>query len=256
MTPLAVVGQYNVAMRLQEVVHMGVLKMSEVLFPHFSVTASDPLEKRASFFVRASWVLNVISVAALAPLIPTATSLITLWVDPATAVIGAPILRTLASAGVIGSGVNVYIYFAMASGQTPRIALITFTHSLMLITFTVLLILQFGALAAGAGYVVANLVRLMIVTRFSSDYFSPALPPATVLKYTLPPLVGGLLCAWLPVGAQLPPATGWLTLALAYVLAAATICVAALLATALTRAGRILIRETYTAGRQILLNRH
>lgn len=75
--PLSVVGQYNVAMRLQEVVHMGLLKATEVLFPHFTVTASDPVERRASFFIQASWILNVLGVAALAPLIPLAGDLLT-----------------------------------------------------------------------------------------------------------------------------------------------------------------------------------
>ena len=55
MAPIQVVGQYNIAMRLQEVVHMGVLKLSEVLFPHLSITASDPLDQRSRFFVHSLW---------------------------------------------------------------------------------------------------------------------------------------------------------------------------------------------------------
>ena len=255
LSPLAVVGQYNVAMRLQEVVHMGVLKMTEVLFPHFSVTATDPLNKRASFFVRASWMLNLVAVACLAPLIPLADPLITLWVGADAAHGGAPMLRTLATAGVIGGGINVYIYFAMASGQSARIAGMNIAHSIVLVASSVLLITLIGPMAAGAGYVLANLLRLAIATRFTSRYFRTVLRTSSLLQCTVPPLAGGMFGAWLLVGAQVVSPPSWPWLAFEYALIAIAVAAMAILCTAVSDAGRRLLRDTYVSGRQMVANR-
>lgn len=256
LSPLSVVGQYNVAMRLQEVVHMGVLKVTEVLFPHFSVAASDPLNERARFFVRASWLLNLVAVVCLAPLIPLADSLITLWISAEAAEGSAPMLRTLATAGVIGGGINVYIYFAMASGQSARIASMNIAHSIVLAASSVLLIALIGPVAAGAGYVLANLLRLAIATQYTSEYFKTVLRTSVLLQCTVPPLAGGMLGAWLLAGAQVASPTNWLWLAFEYALIAITVAAMAVICTAVSHEGRRLLRDAWVSARQILANRH
>lgn len=256
LAPLQVVGQYNVAMRLQEVVHMGVLKISEVLFPHFSVTADDPLDKQAHFFVRSNWLNNLVAVIALAPLIPLAESIITLWVNASAAEIAAPILRTLAFAGVIGAGSSVYTYQAMAKGKSSRLARINATHASLLVTLTITFIWFVGPLAAGAGCLFANIFRLIIVTRFSKSDFSPVLSMSAILVYAMPPLLGGLALAWLLLEIQPHWGSTWPELMINYVLIAATIAAAALMSTALFKQGREQLQESYVWISKTLLHNH
>ena len=255
LSPLATVGAFNVAMRLQEVVYMGVLKIAEVLYPHFSITNSQPMKQRATFFVRASWLMNMVAVTALAPLIPLADSLVTLWVGADAASAASPILRTLATAAVIGSGANVYVYFAMASTESPRAAILTIAHSAFLAVSTVVLIGLLGPVAAGAGYVLANLLRLLIVTQLSSRYFVSAIRPKELIASTLPPLAGGLLASWLISIMPLPSASDWFRLAFTYMMTGVVICFAAVLVTSLSGTGRRLVQDTYAMGGRIITNK-
>ena len=255
LAPLAVVGQYNVAMRLQEVVHMGLLKATEVLFPHFTVTADDPLERRASFFIQASWILNVLGVAALAPLIPLSSELLTLWINKETADGGAQMLRTLAAAGILGCGVNVYYFFAIGTGQSARIAGLTVAHAVLTVGLTIIAITTFGPLAAGAGYLVANAIRLGVTVWFTGQQFSTVVSMRKLMQGTLPPLIAGLLIAvaWWQSG-WLAPA-GWAQLLAAYVAVSASVVCAAVAATLLSENGRQLIMVILSALHRILIGR-
>ena len=255
LAPLAVVGQYNVAMRLQEVVHMGLLKATEVLFPHFTVTADDSIERRASFFIQASWILNVLGVAALAPLIPLSSELLTLWINRETADGGAQMLRTLAAAGILGCGVNVYYFFAIGTGQSARIAGLTVAHALLTVVLTIVAIKTFGPLAAGAGYFLANAARLGMTLWFTEQHFSAVVSMRKLIQCTLPPLIVGLLLAvaWWKSGWLAP--TGWAQLLAAYVAMAASVACVSVAATALSANGRRLATETLLALRRILLKK-
>ncbi|WP_295640757.1 oligosaccharide flippase family protein [uncultured Methylibium sp.] len=235
--PLSVVGQYNVAMRLQEVVHMGLLKLVEVLLPHFSITAAEQPQQRADFYVRTCWLVNVISVAALAPLIPISAPLITLWVDQTAAELGATMLQTLATAGVIGSGVNVFTYFAIATDQAQRLAYLNLAHSLVLIALTVPLIFAFGPIAAGVAYIVGNLMRLVGAGWITLQHFADALQARALMCSTWPPLLGGLLGAW-ALGQFDWSISSWPTLMLAYVGSAIASMSCAVLVSALFTDGR------------------
>lgn len=253
LAPLAVVGQYNVAMRLQEVVHMGLLKATEVLFPHFTVTADDPIERRASFYIQASWIFNVLGVAALAPLIPLSGELVTLWVNEETAAGGAQMLRTLSAAGILGCAVNVYYFFAIGTGQSARVAGLTTFHALLTVALTIVAIKTFGSGAAGAGYLVSNAVRLCVTLWFVDQYFSKAAAMRKLIPCTLPPIFAGFLLAvaWWQSG-WLAPAS-WLWLLAAYVAVAASVVCASVAATVLSAHGRRLAKDTLSALRRILL---
>ncbi len=255
LAPLSVVGQFNIAMRLQEVVHMGLLKASEVLLPHFAVTAGETAERRSAFFLHASWALNLLGACALAPLIPLAHSLITLWIGPEAAEGGAPMLRTLAAAGVIGCGVNVYYYFALGTGQQARMAAVTVLHAVLTIAFTATALFVFGPMAAGMGYLAANLVRLVASLWLTQTHFSQALRPVQLLLAALPPLAAGLViayCLW-----RLMPfhTNSWWALLAQYAMIATLIAMSTVLIACASASGRALVRQSGQALRQTLWKR-
>jgi O-antigen/teichoic acid export membrane protein len=251
--PLAVVGQYNVAMRLQEVVHMGLLKGTEVLFPYFTVTIDDPIKHRAIFYVRASWIINMLGVTVLAPLIPFSSELISLWVNKDAAEYGAQMLRTLAVAGVLGCGVNVYYYFAIGTGQNARLAGLTVAHALLTVILTVFFITIFGPIAAGIGYLVSNAIRLCITLYFSTQYFSAMEDVHKLLGCTLLPLLAGLLPALMWWHSNWLTPSGWGELLLAYIFVACTVAIASIAVTLISLNGRQLVKEVFLSSRNILM---
>ena len=233
-----VVGQYNIAMRVQEVIHMGVLKMGEVLLPHFSATASEPSATRSIFFQRATWIVNVLSVAALAPLIPLGPALIALWVDGDAAVLGGPMLQTLATAGVLGSGINVFTFFALGTGQAERLATINLAHSLVLVVLAIPLILLIGPLAAGWAYVAGNLMRWCATFWFSLDHFGQDLRFGQLALASASPWAAGLLVGWGLASLGSGSVTNWWALGLSYGGIGALIVACAMLIAATTTDGR------------------
>ena len=241
LAPLAVVGQYNVAMRLQEVVHMAVLKAGEVLFPHFSATSGDTVERRASFFITVSWILNTIAACALAPLIPLAWHVIALWVDPTTADGAAPMLRSLAAAGVVGAGANVYFYHAMGTGQTARLAQLTVVHAIAAVVLTVVLIHLYGPAAAGLGFLIASALRLGLVLPFTQQSFDGTVSLGLLGSCTLPPLLTGLVvgAAWYRIGAPSP--NTWTELSAYYAGMFFTVAIGSIILTSATARGRLMV---------------
>jgi O-antigen/teichoic acid export membrane protein len=240
---LSMVGALNVATRLQEVVYMGVLKISEVLFPHFSVSAGKPLEEQAPLYLTSTWLINAIAAAALAPLIPLADAVVTLWVGPEAAVAGGPILRTLATAGIVGSGVNVFSYYALGHGHTRYVAQMSLVHCVVVAAASTALILLLGPLAAGAGFLVANVVRLAWVTADTPRLTGRTMGVLDAALTTLPPLAAGVLVGWAPWPAAASRAGSWAAVAAAYALIAlAVILVAVALSTLGAHPRRLLVR--------------
>ena len=148
---VAIVGQYNVANRLQEAAYIGVIKGGEVLFPHFSSLSSHDVAERAEFFQRASWVVGTFSAMLLAPLVPLAHAVLALWVGADVARGADFLLRTLVLGGIVGSGSNVFVYYAMGMGRNAPVAWISMGYSALTVVLTVALVRAFGPLAAGAG---------------------------------------------------------------------------------------------------------
>lgn len=254
-SPLAVVGQYNVAMRLQEVVHMAVLKAGEVLFPHFSATSADPLQHRADFYIKVSWVLNMVAACALAPLIPLAWDVIALWVDAATADGAAPMLRSLGAAGIVGAGANVYFYHAMGTGQTARLAALNVVHAVVTVALTIVLIRIYGPSAAGLGFLGASLLRVALVQHLSKLSFEGTVSLLRVASGTLPPLFAGLLVGIGFYLAELNVANSWLSLSVHYSLMTVTVALAGLALTSMTAVGRSLVFDSLNAARSVLARR-
>ncbi len=244
MAPITVVGQYNVAMRLQEVVHMGLLKITEVVFPHFATTTNDSIERRASFFMQVCWIIMLLGLAALGPLISLSNEVITIWVSAEAADCGGQILRTLAIAGVLGSCVNVYFYFTLGTGQSTLISSISIVHALFTVVLTIVFIGVFGPLAAGFGYLVANFLRLAVTLWCIGQYFFGVVSLRTLLLCTFPPLAAGFFIAFLWAYTALLQPNGWVALLTDYIIIACTILIGAVFASIFSKDGRLLINES------------
>ncbi len=221
---LHIVGQLNVATRLQEVVYMGVLKVTEVLFPHFAATADRPVHERLPLLVGSSWLTNALAAAALAPLVPLAASLIELWVGPDAVPAGAPILRTLATAGLVGSGTNALLYYMLSQGQSDVLARVNVMHALLVVLLSTALLLSAGPAMAGFGILVANVLRLTFLVAQMPSITGSTASVLSMARGTQTPIAAGLMLAWAPWPGFFSTASSWLGLgALYFLLAGATL---------------------------------
>ncbi len=237
-TPLAILGQFNVAVRLQEVVHMGLLKATEVLLPHFAVTANDPPGRRAEFFVRANWIFNILGACALAPMFPLADSLITLWIGSAATELGSTMLRTLTVAGIAGCATNLYYYLALGTNQQGQLAGLTSAHAVITVTLTTVAIWLFGPAAAGVGYLLANIARLLIAMWLIEHYFNRLLTRSSVLGSIAIPLGVSITISLLIFLSGNVRPESWAGLVASYILIGLLCILAIGTATALSRSGR------------------
>jgi len=249
MAPAAVIGQYNAANRLQEAGYMGVMKIGEILFPHFGATAQDEVARRASFFLTSSWVIATLSAMILAPLVPLSHSLLALWIGPQTAEGGALLMRTLVLGGLIGCGSSVFTYYAMGIGQNAPVAWLSVLYALLTVSATIMVMQVFGPYAAGVGLLFASIVRLAVSIWLTRSRFFVTLRWSDLAVSSLLPLVAGVgVALWLhAVGAGL--VSGWLQLLLFYTLAATTVLAAVLMLTAPWAVGREIIGRVFAAVR-------
>ena len=243
MTPVAVVGQYSVANRLQEAAYIGVIKAGEVLFPRFGSMASLAVAERQEFFQLASWVVGTLSAAMLVPLAILATSVLSLWVGPQAASGADHMLFVLVLGGVIGSASNVFTYYAMGIGRNISVAGISVLFSALTVLMTVALIAVFGAEAAGMGLLLASIARVMASMVLTRRLFFTGLGWGELLVSTALPVLVGSGAA---LGAQSLVrlhANGWVELALFYAALSAAVIGACILVTSSTSSGRgILLR--------------
>lgn len=249
LAPAIVVGQYNAANRLQEAAYMGVMKAGEILFPHFAATANDELARREAFFLTASWVVATVSAMFLAPLVPLAHSMLTLWVGPATADGGAQLLRTLVLGGIVGCGSNVFTYYAMGTGQNAPVAWLSLTYALLTVLATIVLIVNFGPYAAGGGLLVASVVRVAASLWLTRRLFFQGLRWSSLLVSSVVPLLAGLAVALGLTATALSEVAGWPALVAAYALAAIAVLVTNLILTALWPVGRETVARVISAAR-------
>jgi O-antigen/teichoic acid export membrane protein len=244
LAPVAAVGQYNVANRLQEAAYIGVAKGGEVLFPHFGSLSARSVAERAAFFQRASWVVGTFSAMLLAPLVPLAHAVLALWVGADAAQGTDFLLRTLVLGGLVGCGSNVFTYYAMGIGRNAPLAWISVAYSIVTVALTVVLITAFGPLAAGGGILAASVLRVgaaLVVTR--RDFF-PGLGRGELGVSTVVPIAAGLVVA---LGAQhlgLGGAGTWLGAGLLYAVFAAAVLLLTLALTLAAPSGRQIVRLT------------
>lgn len=245
---IAVLGQFNVANRLQEALYVCVVKAGEVLFPHFSSMSRQDIKKQARVYLTASWVVMVFSVMALVPLIPLAHPILQLWVGDSVANGGALLLCTLVIAGLIGTGSNVYTYFAMGIGSYSSLAWISIFYSLLTIVLSIIAITWLGPYAAGLGMTLAGAVRVMLCFVVLRQGIFSFVPISQLMASTILPLLSGLVVASMWCSFSDLQVTGWISLFLAYVLISVSTGIVVILATLLTAFGRDLRQ-------QVLINR-
>jgi O-antigen/teichoic acid export membrane protein len=195
---LSIVGQLNVAIRLQEVVYMGILKIAEVLFPYFSITDKSSDKEGISILAASSWFTNVLAAAALAPLVPLSASLIDLWVGANGLPLGATILSTLVTAGLIGSGANALVYFMLARGHSELLARVNIMHGITVITLSIGLLFLFGPIVSGVGILIANILRLIFFVWKMPNISDSGASITAMASKTQLPILTGLILAWLP----------------------------------------------------------
>ncbi|MGE8358266.1 MAG: hypothetical protein ACN6N0_17930, partial [Microvirgula sp.] len=184
-------------------------------------------------------------VAMLGPIVPLADSLLRLWVNAETADGGALLLRTLALGGVVGCGSNVFNYCAMGLGRTDLLARMSWLYSFLAIACTILLIWFFGPMTAGAGLLLASVVRVAIAMYWTRIELFADMRSSEIIISTLVPLAVGVL---VPVGltlTHLGHVSSWWALIPAY----------AGMAT-LTILSTILLTMLFAEGRQILSRIH
>lgn len=240
-SPLKTVGQYSVAVRLQEVVSMAVLKISEVLFPYFGATHADDAERRATFFVTASWVVGTVSVVVMMPLMPLAHSLISMWVNAEAANAGAPVLHLLLSAAALGAGATVYIYQALGTGRSTELAALNIVQAVCIVAIAVPMVWAFGIEGAGIGMTAANALRLLACWLLVSRNFEGHMPVSRLLQAAGSPIVAGLSGGWLITAWWHPQPSNWGAFIVFYAaLAIATLAVV-LAATCAHAVGRSLL---------------
>ena len=244
LAPVAVVGQYNVANRLQEAAYIGVVKAGEVLFPHFGSLASRSIEERGRVFQTASWVVGTFSAMLLMPMIPLADSVLALWIGPQAGSDTPFLLRTLVLGGIVGCGSNVFTYYAMGMGRNAPVAWISLMYSAATVLFTVLLIRAYGPLAAGAGLLVASVGRVaasLVVTRLQ---FFPQLGWGELLVSSVLPLAVGVALALGVHQTGYAQAHQWVSLIAQYAGLGALVLASTLLVSMLTPSGRDIIART------------
>jgi O-antigen/teichoic acid export membrane protein len=247
LAPVAAVGQYNVAHRLQEAAYIGVVKGSEVLLPHFGRLCSRSAQQRRQHFQTASWIVGTFGAAVLAPIVPLSEAVLTLWIGSEGAEGSAVLLRTLLLGGLIGIGSDVFGYYGMGSGRVAPVAVISVMYSVLTVIFTVLLIGGFGPDAAGAGTLVASVFRQGAVLFVIRRHFFPDLTTGSLMVSTVLPLAIGVLIAFTGHALQVGNVQSWAHLIALYATLAGLILSAIVLASAVTRSGREIVLRIYAA---------
>lgn len=246
---VTVVGQYNVANRLQEAAYLGAARGGEVLFPRFGSLSQAKVHVRGEVFQTASWVVGTFSAMALAPMLPLSGPILTLWVGTEAAQESAILLRTLVLGGLIGCGSNVFWYYAMGIGRNRPLALITVLYALVTVFFTVLLIRAFGPLAAGTGLLVASAIRVGLALGFTRRDLFPHLSWAALLVSTVVPLATGASFALAIQVIGVGPVASWAQLIAIYIAMACAIMLSTLALSSLTATGRAIISEVIRTAR-------
>lgn len=239
----AVLGQYTAANRLSEAACIGVIKMAEVLFPHFGRTASAGEQQRSRFFLLSSWVVISASVLLLGPLVPTAHALMDRWVSPEAANGGALMLQVLVLGGIVGSGTIVFTYCAMGTGRSDLPARSTLIYALVTVVATLWLVSVWGQIAAGAGLLLASLVRVGLTLYFTRKDLFVRLPVTDLLASTVLPMVAGCAAALLLARSGFVAASSWPGIAVAYLICSLILGIVLLGSSLITPFGRSGIAE-------------
>lgn len=250
MVPASVVGQYSTAKRLEEAVYIGVIKLTEVLFPYFGATSGESLESRQRFFVKASWLVGTLSVAVLGPIVPLADGVLRIWAGSEAAVGGAFLLQVLILGGVFGCGSNVFTYCAMGLNLNALVARLAWIYSLLTVGASVALLWWLGPIAAGVGLLAASVVRVIIAMAWVRRDLFPQIGWSTLIACTGMPMLAGVAIALGLAYAGRGLVLSWWAVILLYPVIAASIAFTSIALTSLSGAGRVILAALKSSLRQ------
>ncbi len=249
---IAILGQFNVANRLQEAVFICAIKATEVLFPYFGSISQSDIRQQANFYLSISWVAMTFYATVMVPLIALSEPILYFWVGEEVANGCSVLLCTLVIGGLIGAGTNVYANFAMGTGRNRSLTWLTLMYSLLVIIITVTAISYFGPYAAGVGIVIASIVRIGLTFFILCKDSFKFVTASQLISSNLMPLLVGLLVAgtwWSFSDIQI---TNWFFLILTYILISFLTCTSIVLTSLLTRFGRDLFQQVINQRQNIM----
>ncbi len=254
LTPAAV-GYYNISQTLEQRVYAAVYALSQVLFPHFATLEGESSARKTELLLRASWLLTALAVCVLAPLIPLAHPLLTVWISAEAADAAAPVMQVLALAGILGCATNASFFFLLGNGDTKALAVLSGITGLATVAVAAVVLPRYGLRAAGiaaAAAMVAQQLALALV--ILPRVLGSALHPAALASALYSPVLAGLgaVAAVMMIG--IAP-QGWVTIGVWYLLVGA-VCALAVCLFAIALPGRSLRwRDLRTIGAAFGLGR-
>ncbi len=234
-----IVGQYNAAKRPQEAAYSVASKLAEVLFPYFASTARADADRQAKLYLLASWAVMACGAMVLGPAISLADPIMHIWLGPEVANGGAQLMRTLVLAGLLGCGSNVFAFYLMGVGKNAPFALTAVLYSCLAIILSIVIIRHWGGYAAGAGLVIASMVRMLVSLGILRHSILRNIHVGDLAMSSISPLLVGAVGAYLwrlvPV---IDGINSWAGVMLAYLGISLSIGVGVCLVTATTPFGR------------------
>lgn len=224
------VGFYAIAQRLEEAVYIGVLKVSEILFPFFSAQQSETDDRKADLLFRSSWILNVLAASALGGLIPVAGPVLHLWTGAEVAAEAQQVLVVLSISGILGSSANVFAFYLLAQGRSHSNALISLLTGVFTLATSAVALPYFGWQAAGWSACVGMIAQMVTTVILLRRGFNLVGMWSRVIHFVLMPLGIGIATALTlryVQDLQFDHAPSWWYVGAHYLLAAAIIFVVA-----------------------------
>ncbi|MBY5544938.1 oligosaccharide flippase family protein [Rhizobium leguminosarum] len=255
LAPSAVVGQYNVCNRVQEAAYIAVIRICEVLFPRFGNMSNSREEERHDFFMLASWGNSAFGAIVLSPIAVLSRPLLTVWVGEETAAGGTHLLQILILGGIVGCGSNVFQYYAMGMGRNAPAAYTSLAYSVMTVVFSFISIWCFGPYAAGAGLLVASLIRVPLALLVTRNCFFSTFSAEQMFACTVAPILVGICIVVGSLGLNFTWINGWLSLAFAYVCSVCVVSAAIAAVAMTTKTGSIILSRIYGSVRTALSER-
>jgi O-antigen/teichoic acid export membrane protein len=189
------VGYYTITQRLEEAIYIGILKISEILFPFFSSLQKESSDRIADLLFRSSWVLNLLAAVALGALIPVAGPLLYAWAGKQVAIETQGLLVVLAAAGMLGCTSNVFAYYLLASGRSRSSAMIALATAIVTVATSAVALPYFGWQAAGWSACLGMIAQIFVTMTLLRQSFSLEDMWPRMAHFVLLPLATGIVTA-------------------------------------------------------------
>jgi O-antigen/teichoic acid export membrane protein len=189
------VGYYTIALRFEEAMYIGILKIGEILFPFFSSLQKESNDRVADLLFRSSWVLNLVAATALGALIPVAGPLLYAWTGKQVAIETQGLLVVLAVAGMLGCASNVFAYYLLANGRSRSNALIALVTALVTLATSAIALPIFGWQAAGWSACLGMVAQIVVTLVLLRQSFRLTGMWSRVAHFLLLPLATGIVTA-------------------------------------------------------------